>query len=572
MHIKRFTPRKVFVRDYSKFNVDNFKNDLRNAPWANIFMQNNMNSAWNEFKSELTAIINRHAPLKEKIVRGKPSPWLTTSLRNKMHERDYLLKVARRTGSEKDWSSYKRARNNVTYSIRESKAQYFRNVFQEKIDRPKDFWKQIKKVFPSKTKSTSITSINVNGKSTSDKKSISKSLINTCWKVYNPSTNAESLNPDGKIFNFCNVSSSDVLKVLKKIKTKKAAGPDNLPGTLIKDGAEELAAPLDFLIDKSLRLGEFPNAEKLVVVMPLYKSNDKSLIDNYRPISVLNVLSKLIECIVHQQLSEYVEKNNLFCSFQFGFRRGRSTQQAITQLTDFIRFNMDKSCFTGALYMDLRKAFDTVHHGCLLNKLSFYGIQKTELESFTDYLFNRSQYVKIENTLSDQHHVTHGVPQGSILGPLLSVTLINDLHLQLTECNILLYADDAVLYFSHKEANVIQNVLNREAEIISKWFEDNCLVLNLKKGKTEFILYGTYQKLAKNPTCEIVINGTPVFSATSYEYLGVILDSSLSLQLQLTKIYKKASARLRLLHRIRSNVSPAVAESIYFSMILPILL
>ena len=105
-----------------------------------------------------------------------------------------------------------------------------------------------------------------------------------------------------------------------------------------------------------------------------------------------------------------------------------------------------------------------------------------------------------------------------------------------------------------------------------KWFEDNCLVLNLKKGKTEFILYGTYQKLAKNPTCEIVINGTPVFSATSYEYLGVILDSSLSLQLQLTKIYKKASARLRLLHRIRSNVSPAVAESIYFSMILPILL
>ena len=155
---------------------------------------------------------------------------------------------------------------------------------------------------------------------------------------------------------------------------------ENLPGTLIKDGLEELAAPPAFLINKSLRSGEFPNAEKLAFVMPLYKSDEKSLIDNYRPISVLNVLSKLIECIVHQQLSEYVEKNSLFCSFQFGFRRGRSTQQAVTQLTDFIRFNMDKSCFTGALYMDLRKAFDTVHHGCLLNKLSFYGIQKTELE------------------------------------------------------------------------------------------------------------------------------------------------------------------------------------------------
>ena len=109
---------------------------------------------------------------------------------------------------------------------------------------------------------------------------------------------------------------------MKKIKSKKAAGPDNLPGTLIKDGAEELAAPLDFLINKSLRSGEFPNAEKLAVVMPLYKSDDKSLIDNYRPISVLNVLSKLTECIVHQQLSEYLEKNNLFCLIQFGFCRG----------------------------------------------------------------------------------------------------------------------------------------------------------------------------------------------------------------------------------------------------------
>ena len=126
----------------------------------------------------------------------------------------------------------------------------------------------------------------------------------------------------------------------------------------------------------------------------------------------------------------------------------------------------------------------------------------------------------------------------------------------------MLCADDVVLYFSHKEASVIQNVLNQEAEVFSKWFEDNCLVLNLKKGKIEFILYGTYQKLTKNPTCEIVINVTTVFSATSYEYLGVILDCSLSLQLKLTKIYKKTSANLGLLHRICSNVSPAVAESI----------
>ncbi len=158
--------------------------------------------------------------------------------------------------------------------------------------------------------------------------------------------------------------------VLKSLKASKSAGPDNLPPRLIKDGSEQIAAPLCFLANKSLLSGLFPNSEKCARVTPIYKSGEKSNFDNYRPISVLNALSKVLEKIVHTQLSEYLETNKLLSDAQYGFRRNRSTQHAVTLFLDHIRSNMDASCCTGALYMDLRKAFDTVHHGNLLSKLS----------------------------------------------------------------------------------------------------------------------------------------------------------------------------------------------------------
>ena len=391
-------------------------------------------------------------------------------------------------------------------------------------------------------------------------------------EVFKSNQLLSKLNPNGITFKFKDILIREVLMVLNSLKISKSAGPDDLPARLIKDGSEQIAAPLCFLANQSLQSGVFPNSEKCARVIPIYKSGEKSNFDNYRPISVLNVLSKVLEKIVHKQLSEYLETNKLLSDAQYGFRRGRSTQDAVTLFLDHIRSNMDASRCTGTLYMDLRKAFDTVHHGNLLTKLPHYGIKSLELAWLEDYLFNRTEYVCYDGVRSQTEHITHGVPQGSILGPLLFVILINDLNLVMNKCKILMYADDTVIFYSDKSAKAVEDVINHEANLVGKWFTDNNLIMNLKKGKTEFVMYGTSQKLSRQQSCHIEIGGAEINQSSSYEYLGVTLDHHLTLQEQINKIYKKASSRLKLLQRIRPNISPHVAEKIYNVMIRPVLL
>ncbi|CAB4036188.1 Hypothetical predicted protein, partial [Paramuricea clavata] len=199
-------------------------------------------------------------------------------------------------------------------------------------------------------------------------------------------------------------------KYWESISTSKAAGLDNIPPKLVKDAAEELATPLTTLVNRSLTCGLFPTAEKAAKISPIYKSEDKTALDNYRPISVLPVFSKVLERVVCNRLSYYLEENNLNDS-QYGFRQKRSTKHAVTIVMDDIRTSMDNQQLTGAVFLDLRKAFDTVNHARLLNKLPSYGINDVELMWVSSYLFARTQVVNFEGTLSEENYITHGVPQ-----------------------------------------------------------------------------------------------------------------------------------------------------------------
>jgi hypothetical protein len=207
---------------------------------------------------------------------------------------------------------------------------------------------------------------------------------------------------------------------------------------------------------------------------------------------------------------------------------------------DDIRTNMDNQQLTGAVFLDLRKAFDTVNHPRLLNKLASYGINDVELMWVSSYLFARTQVVNFERTLSEENYITHGVPQGSILGPLLFALLINDVGTDMSQCKIILYADDTVIYFSDKNASIIESTLNEEVNRFAICMRDNHLTLNLKKGKTDFVLYGTAKKLSKElHKINIRINEEKVNEATEYMYMGVLLDQHLNLHGHLPQPIKR---------------------------------
>ena len=315
---------------------------------------------------------------------------------------------------------------------------------------------------------------------------------NTTW-LNSHNSERDSTIPSN-VFQFQNVSSTDVLKALQNLKRTKSPGLDDLPPGMLKDAAIYITEPLTYIINPSLTTGMIPSSWKEAKVLPVFKSGSSSVMDNYRPISVLPAVSKILERIVHGQLSKYLEENALMSPYQFGFRRKHSTSLAVTYLSDTIRKSINKGELTGAIFVDLRKAFDTVDHCRLIEKLKNYRVLETELDWFTDYLFNRHQTVIYDCHKSKRHPVFCGVPQGSILGPLLFVAYINDLPAVLSFSNIIMYADDTILFYSHKNMNDIQEDLDKDMNAVASWLNQNQLVINLSKGKTESMIFGTSQK------------------------------------------------------------------------------
>ena len=340
---------------------------------------------------------------------------------------------------------------------------------------------------------------------------------------------------------------------------------------MLVDCAAVISVPLTHLINLSLQSGIYPSDWKITKVLPIYKSDTTSDISNYRPISVIPAISKVAEKIVHSQLIRYFENTKLFSSDQFGFRKQRSTELAAVHFTDKIRKKVNEGKMVGCIFIDLTKAFDTLSHSKIIEKLKSYGIQGIELEWFIDYLFNRWQRVLYNNTLSEFQNVTNGVPQGSILGPLLFTIYFNDFHHCLKHSKCVKYADDTVIYVPGKDLFIIETRLTSDMQAIAEWCIKNELILNLKKGKTEVMVFGTPSHLSRQESkhINIMYQFQHIHVTNSYKYLGIELTPSLNPTSNFMKSMKKANSRLRLLKKVRDSITTQSAKSIYHSMIMP---
>ena len=342
------------------------------------------------------------------------------------------------------------------------------------------------------------------------------------------------------------VDESQVFKILNNLSPKKATGLDSIPSRFIRDSASIIAHPLAHIINLSIIQGVVPDDLKLARVVPLFKKNDKTDVGNYRPVSILSVISKVLERVVYNQLEGYLSDKNLLFDYQSGFRRKFSTETCLIHLTDFIRFQMDRSNLVGMLLLDLQKAFDTVDHSILLMKLEALGLNNSAVSWFASYLTDRHQLVDVSGTFSSSAPISCGVPQGSILGPLLFLVYVNDMS-AVVKHKLLLYADDSAILVTGKNKESIENMLSSELDRVSDWLICNKLSLHL--GKTESILFGSKVKVKSLPGLSVKCKGHYIQPKESVKYLGATIDQSLSFESMALSVIQKVNSRLKFLYR-----------------------
>ena len=414
-----------------------------------------------------------------------------------MNKKDRLLRKARQTKKTDDWNKYKQARNTCNNALRTAKQKFHQDLLTKSKNTPKAFWKSIKSLFPSKNDNAKIPAEpeikgvhDVTEQSNAETfclffsnvaknlKCISNPLRNFTWR-----TPAMSKKITTKRFKFKYVSKLYVEKQLRTMKRNKATGVDDISTNLLKDSASVISKPITHIVNLSLSTGVVPDEWKVARITPIHKSGTRSKADNYRPISILPAISKVLEKAVQTQLMDYLEVNKLLSDTQFGYRRKRSTELATTLFTDRIRAGVDKGCLTGAVFIDLSKAFDTIGHSSLIQRLRDYGVRENELEWFTNYLFSRFQYVSYSNENSKKYPILSGVPQGSILGPIMFLVFFDDFDQILKNSSVIKFADDTVIYVSDKNLESIERKLNEDLVRIHEYFKENELIINLKNQK-----------------------------------------------------------------------------------------
>lgn len=568
-------------RDFSKFSKDVFLDELSNIDFS---LKGNVDQMFSAFYKKLNKLVNKHAPLKKcskRDVKNLSKPWITRGLQRSIKVKNKFLMAG-------DTTNYKLYRNKISYLTRINKKHYFHSFFNENITNIKNTWQGINMIITNKKKNqkqiSAIRDPNTNAV-TYDKKDISNVLNEHFTSVGHKlaSQVPEStkhftdylshINQNDSFF-LSPTTDNEIEQEIMMIPNNKSYGLYSFPISMLKTAKHLINKPLADLFNKSVESGTYPSKLKSAKITPIFKSDDSFDPNNYRPISLLSIFNRIFEKLVHSRLTNFIEKHNLLNNAQYGFRKGFSTSHAILDLISTIQANMDKKRFSCAVFIDLKKAFDTVNHSILLKKLNYYGIRGLTNDWFESYLSGRTQTTEVGSNVSGKKHCLYGVPQGSVLGPLLFLLYINDIVKASTLFTFFLFADDTNLLYANKDLKMLERIVNSELVKLCNWLTANKLTLNIKKSN--FVIFRPHQKKIST-SIVIKIPDQALGKYISLEnkeyvkFLGLLIDSKLSWKNHIDYISTKISKSIGLIAKLRYFVPQNTLITLYWSLVHPYL-
>ena len=560
--------KSYYYRDYSKFDLEKYKKDL-----SNQLLSGNINS-YDKFSEILSKSFDKIAPLNEKKLRFNNAPFMTKVFRKSIMLRSRLRNKLNKDKNKRNTRNYKKQRNYCVKLLRKTKKEYFSNINVNDLSDSKKFWKIVKPRFSNKCK-TANSIILVEGENIiKDDQKIANTfndffvnITKTLKLKKQPDFDSESISSitdkfldnesvikikeklqiNENSFSFRPFTETDIVNIINSLSNNKGSPFNDIPVKIMKDLIEIYSKKLTNIFNSCLETGYFPTTLKLADVVPIFKKGDNNDKENYRPVSLLPNFSKVFERLMNNQIDNYMK--NKFSKFLTGFRKNHSTQNALLNMIEKWKANLNNGNKIAVLIMDLSKAFDTLDHSLLLSKLKAYGFDERSLIFLKSYLSDRFQRCKVGNDFSDWLETKTGVPQGSILGPLLFNIFINDIFYFTENSNLCNYADDNTQYVCGKDFNQVIKTLRKDFLILEKWFYDNYFVLN--PDKCHFMTLGI-----KNDLPDSTYNNSIIKNCASEKLLGVIIDNKLDFKEHLTKVCKNANLKLNALYRISAYMSP----------------
>ena len=584
------TEHKISLQKMSflRFNAKaktNICNSIKAVNWEIELKQDDVNKAFSIFHTKLIESIDKFSPVITKTINPKKQPrakWLTAGIINSINKNKELHRKSIKTNATlEDKCKYKWNNKVLNKVKRYAKLNYYSNKCEEIRKNGPKLWKLINKI-TNKTpnKQSIINKINIEGIIVERPKEIANALADYFAQI---GSNLYSKLPSSKqpLKHYLNkiptcpntmfvtaTTPLEINNIIIKLENKHSSGYDNISNHMLKWLRPVITEPLSIIFNLSIKQGIFPDCMKIAEIVPLHKGGDESLCNNYRPISLLITISKVLEKIIYKRTYSFLEKNNILFQSQYGFRSRHSCSDAIVELVGEIIKNRENGLYTAGIFLDLSKAFDTLPHNILLNKMHKYGTRGSINAWFSSYLESRSQRVKCNVASSNatiysmEKPMDIGTPQGSCLGPLLFLLYNNDLYLHLEYTNVILFADDTTLYMGHRNLNYLRWCLEQDLSNINDWFLANKLTLNINKSCCVL-----FKKHKSSIALNIGINNNPLPQHTHVKFLGVWLDENLDWNCHCNSIINKIKRNTYLLRMGQNCMTRHALKLIYYSHI-----